>query len=223
MKMTRTILLLMILATVLTACDALPFNIGPTPLPNTLVYEAPVTFVIKKDSMLGGTTLAYSGKNEAGSARLMIAGQVAPKQVGDSVDWKGSPAPNISVNLSARVITYDDQVLTLGGVARLEIKNFVVQPGGTSGTALIEFSAPVTFNLSKGEIVPGSNLSYVGATPNGAQFAGVEGYPYRKTLDSITYTGRLAPKVFLRHDLRLVRFTDTDAVVGGTAKIIVEQ
>jgi hypothetical protein len=98
-----------------------------------------------------------------------------------------------------------------------------VQPGGTVGTSLVEFNAPATFNLAKNESVPGTNLTYAGSTADGARFLGVEGVPYRKTLDSIQYNGRLAPKVYLRLDLRLIRFTETDAVVGGTAKIIVEQ
>ncbi|MBI5305828.1 MAG: hypothetical protein HY868_27115 [Chloroflexi bacterium] len=222
--MTRTILLMLVMLTMLTACDALPFGgNAATPPPNTLIYEAPVSLTVKKDSPLSGTAIGYQGKSDTGAARVTIAGQSAPKQVGDSVDWQGTPVPNVDLKLALRVLTFDDQSVTFAGTARIEIRNIAIQPGGSPGKAMLEFNAPVTFNLSKGETVLGSNVSYVGATPNGAQFAGVEGFPYRKTLDSIQYNGRISPKVYLRHDLRLIRFTDTDAVVGGTAKIIIEQ
>lgn len=223
--MTRMILLMLLTALLLTACDALPFIGGnaATPPPNTLIYEAPVTLTVKKDTPLGGTAIGYQGKSDTGAARVTIAGQIAPKQVGDSVDWAGSPTANVALKLTTRVLSFDDAGVTLAGLARIEIRNVGVQPGGAVGKPLLEFNAPVTFSLSKAETIPGSNVSYVGSTPNGAQFAGVEGYPYRKTADSLQYNGRLAPKVYLRHDLRVVRFTETEAVVGGTAKITIEQ
>ncbi len=222
--MIRTMLILVLTMTLMTACDLLPSGgNAATPAPNTLTYEAPVTLTVKKDSSLTGTAIGYQGKSDTGAARVTIAGQIAPKQIGDSVDWQGVPAPNVDLKLAMRVVTFDEQSITFAGTARIEIKNVAVQPGGAPGKVMLEFNAPVTFNLSKGETVLGSNVAYIGSTPNGAQFAGVEGYAYRKTLDSIQYNGRLSPKVYLRHDLRLIRFTDTDAVVGGTAKIIIEQ
>lgn len=222
--MIRTMLILVLTMTLMTACDLLPSGgNAATPAPNTLTYEAPVTLTVKKDSSLTGTAIGYQGKSDTGAARVTIAGQIAPKQIGDSVDWQGVPAPNVDLKLAMRVVTFDEQSITFAGTAQIEIKNVAVQPGGTAGKAMLEFNAPVTFNLSKNEIVPGSNLTYIGSTPNGAQFAGVEGFPYRKTLDSIQYNGRITSKVYLRHDLRLIRFTDTDAVVGGTTKIIIEQ
>ncbi|CAG0946777.1 hypothetical protein ANRL1_03256 [Anaerolineae bacterium] len=218
----KRLVVIVAMAIALTGCDALPFASTPQPA-NTLAYEAPVSLTIKKDTQLNGTSIAYNGKTETGSAKLVIAGLAAPKQVADTVDWEGTPAPNASVKLSTRVVSYDDQAITLVGTARIAIKDVKIQPGGLPGTPLIEFNAPVTFNLSKNEFALGSNIAYAGSTPNGAQFLGVEGYPYRKTLDSIQYNGRLTSKVFLRLDLRLIRFTETDAVVGGTAKIIIEQ
>ncbi|MBI5652124.1 MAG: membrane lipoprotein lipid attachment site-containing protein [Chloroflexi bacterium] len=220
--MKKTILILGF-ALALTACTALPF-FGATPLPpNVLAYEAPVSLTIKKDTLLPGTTLAYNGKSETGAARLMIAGQLAPKQVADNVEWQGSPAPNLTIKLATRVATFDDSAITLIGTAHVEIKDIKPQAGGTPGTPLIEFGPLVTYSLAKNEFVPGTNLAYTGSTANSAQFIGVEGVPYRKSGDSIQYNGRLAPKVFLRLDLRLIRFTETDAVVGGQAKIIIEQ
>jgi hypothetical protein len=217
-----TVLIFILLGTLATACGLIPGAATPLP-PNVLVYDAPITLTIKKDSLLPGTTLAYNGKSETGAARLMIAGQLAPKQVADNVEWQGSPVPNIALKLATRVATFDDNAITLLGTAHVEIKDVKPQPGGVPGTTLIEFGPFVTYSLAKNEFVPGTNLAYVGSSDNGAQFIGVEGIPYRKTGDSIQYNGRLAPKIFLRLDLRLIRFTDADAQVGGQAKIIIEQ
>jgi hypothetical protein len=207
----------------LSACSALPFfNAAPTPV-NRLAYDAPVSLSIKNGSILPGTMIAYTGKADNGAAKILIAGLLAPKQVADTVDWEGTPAPNVSLRLNTRVAAYDDQSITLIGTAHVDIASVTVQPGGTPGPALIEFGAPVTFSLKPNEIVPGTNLAYAGATTNGAQFLGLEGYPYRKQLDSLQYVGRLNQKVFLRFDLRVVNYSDTNVVLGGTANIRVEQ
>jgi hypothetical protein len=87
----------------------------------------------------------------------------------------------------------------------------------------MEFSAPVTYSLKKDEMIPGSRMVYAGPTPNGAQFLGLEGYPYRKQLDSLQSLARLNPRVFLQLDLRVVSYSESAIVVGGTAKITIEE
>ncbi len=205
-------------------CANLPLPFAPTPLPpNTLVYDAPTTWTIKAGNILPGTSIVYQGKTETGQAQLFIAGLYAPKQIADTVDWQGTPAPNVNLKLTTRVATFDAQAITLAGTARIQVSNVTIQPGGTAGTPLLEFNAPVTLSLKKDELVTGTNIVYAGATPDGAQFLGVEGYPYRKQLDSLQYVGRINPKVFLRLDLRVVNFSDTGVTLGGTANIKIEQ
>lgn len=197
---------------------------GGTPTPaNLMTFDAPVTFNIKTGSLLPGTSIAYQGKTETGSAKVMLAGLPAPKQTADSVDWSGNLAPNVSARLTTRVATFDDQSITLAGTVRLEISNIDVKPGGTAGKELVEFTVPVvTYQLAKNQIIPGTNLAYAGSTPDGAQFLGVEGYPYRKQFDSLQYVGHLAPKVFLRLDLRVLNFSDSSATLAGPAHIRIE-
>jgi hypothetical protein len=214
---------LMLTLVCLSACSALPFlSTAPTPV-NRLAYDAPVSLSIKTGSILPGTMIAYTGKNENGAAKILIAGLLAPKQTADTVDWEGTPTPNVLVRLNTRVATYDEQSITLIGTGHVEISNIAIQPGGAPGTALLDFNAPITFSLAKNEIVPGTNLAYAGSTTNGAQFLGVEGYPYRKQLDSLQYVGRLNSKVFLKLDLRVLNFSEDSAVLGGTANVRVEQ
>jgi hypothetical protein len=200
----------------------LPFNPAPLP-PNTLAYDAPVTLTVKAGTLLPGTSIAYQGKTETGQAKVLIAGLLAPKQTADTVDWQGAPAPGVNVKLTTRVATYDDQTLTLAGSAHIEISDVMIRPGGAPGAALMEFSAPVTYSLKKDEMIPGSRMVYAGPTPNGAQFLGLEGYPYRKQLDSLQSLARLNPRVFLQLDLRVVSYSESAIVVGGTAKITIEE
>ena len=203
----------------------IPLPFEPTPLPpNMLVYDkTPVSLTIKTGTLLPGTSIAYQGKTETGQAKVLMAGLLAPKQVADTVDWQGTPVPNVNLKLTTRVATFDEQSITLAGTARIEISNVTVQPGGASGTAQLEFKAPVTFSVKHGEFIPGTRLAYAGSTAEGAQFLGLEGYPYRKQLDSLQYAGRLNPKVFLQLDLRVLSYSETGVVLGGTANIKIEQ
>lgn len=203
-------------------CSALPFPGSPTPV-NAIIYDTPVMFNIKSGAFLLGTSIAYQGKTDTGSAKVMLAGLLAPKQVADSVDWSGSLASNVTTKLSLRVTTFDDQSLNLAGTAHIEVANIDIKPGGTPSKELIEFDMPlVTYQLDKNKIVPGTNLVYAGSTPDGAQFLGIEGYPYRKQFDSLQYVGHLSSKVFLRLDLRVLNFSDTSVTLAGPARLRIE-
>ncbi len=210
------------LVLVISGCSLNPLASSPPLPPNTLVYDAPVSMTIKNGALLPGTAIAYGGKTDTGAGKVLIAGLAAPKQVGDSVDWQGSPVPEVAIHLATRVATFDQQSITLVGTAHIEIKNVSVKPGGSAGTVLMEFNAPVSVSLQKNELIPGSNLAYGGSTTEGAKFLGVDGYPYRKTLDSLQYLGRLNPKVFLELNLRVTSFSDTSVLLVGTADIKIE-
>lgn len=206
----------------LISCDALPLPGAPTPV-NTVTYDTPISFNIKAGSILPGTSIAYQGKTETGSAKVMLSGLPAPKQTADSVDWDGVLSPNVTAKLALRVASFDAQSITLAGTAHIEVKSIDVKPGGTAGKTLVEFDMPVvTYQLDKNKLVPGTNLAYAGSTPDGAQFIGVEGYPYRKQFDSLQYVGHIAPKVFLRLDLRILNFSESSVTLAGPARLVVE-
>ncbi|MEW5719528.1 MAG: hypothetical protein AB1817_12925, partial [Chloroflexota bacterium] len=116
---------------IIVGCSAIPIPLpfAPTPLPpNTLLYDnVPVSLTIKIGTLLTGTSIAYQGKTETGQAKVLISGLLAPKQVADTVDWQGTPVPNVNLKLTTRVATFDDQSLVLAGTARLEISNVTVQ------------------------------------------------------------------------------------------------
>lgn len=210
----------------LTGCDVVQSLLGQTaPSSNSvtmLIYDAPISLTIKTGTLLPGTTIAYNGKTASGAARVLLVGLEAPKKTGDTLDWQGSPVPNVQIKLTTRVLTFDDQSLTVAGTAHIELSNITIQPSGTQGQVLIEFSAPVSYTLAKSQTIPGSNVSYLGMTAEGAQFGGVQGYAFRKQLDSLEYNGRVLPKVLLRLDLRVISFSNEGAVLGGTANIKLE-
>ncbi len=211
-------------ALLLAGCDAIQSFLPPssTAPANTLVYDAPVSLTIKKDSLLPGTTIAYGGRTETGAAKVLLAGVIAPKKIADTLDWEGAPVANTKVKLTTRVISFDDNALTVGGTARIELNNISIQPGGAAGTVMLEFAAPVSYTLIKGQAMPGSNIAFVGMSADGAQFAGLQGFAFRKQLDSLEYDGRILPKVYLRLDLRVISFSADGAVLGGTANIKLE-
>lgn len=218
--MSRWVFILTPLA--LIGCNAISLPGSPTPT-NTLTYDAPVTFNIKTGTLLPGTSIAYQGKTETGSAKVLLSGVLAPKQTADSVDWTGLLTLNVTAKLNLRVTTFDDQSLNLAGTAHIEVENIDIKPGGTPTKELIEFELPlVTYQLAKNKIVPGTNIVYAGGTPDGAQFLGIEGYPYRKQFDSLQYLGHLAPKVFLRLDLRVLNFSDSSVTLAGPARLRIE-
>jgi hypothetical protein len=225
--MTRCLALSMILigmTCMASACDALPFLPRTTSSTvNGLTYDAPVTLTVKSGALLPGTTIAYGGKTTTGAAKVLITGLVAAKQTGDSVDWQGIPAPDVNVSLSTRVVTFDDQGINLFGTAHIEIGKVVLKPGDLPGSPLMEFSAPVSYSLAKDAFIPGTTVAFAGVGADGAQFLGIEGYPYRKSLDSLQYTGQLNPKAFLKLDLRLINYSDSGVVLGGTANIRISQ
>ena len=211
------------LVLVISGCSLNPLAPSAPLSPNALIYDAPVSLTIKNGTLLPGTSIAYGGKDNAGAGKVLIAGLAAPKQIGDSVDWQGSPAPEVTVRLATRVVTFDQESMTLVGTAHIEIKNVSVKPGGAAGNVLMEFNAPVSVSLQKNELIPGSNIAYGGSTAEGAKFLGLESYPYRKTLDSLQYSGRLSPHVILQLNLRVTSFSDTSVLLVGTADIKIEQ
>ena len=171
---------------------------------------------------LPGTDIKYIGKTEQG-AQMSIGGQTAIKRSLDSLTWHGDVAPGVNVDYSLRILTFDSQSLDTGGTAKVVLAS--VKPQAASPTSLpkdaLTFKGVVSYNVPKGKTIPGTTISYEGKTPDGAKLGGIEGYALRKQADSILWTGRLADKVFLGLDLRVVLFTDSSLRTTGTATLYI--
>ncbi len=83
-------------------------------------------------------------------------------------------------------------------------------------------TVPVLYWVDRGKAIPGTTLTYQGKTDQGALLGGVEGYPYRKTADSILWEGRLRDRVWLQLEGRTGLFDDDRLQVLGLATVWVD-
>ena len=186
-----------------------------------LAYEAPVKLTVKAGEDIPGTDIQYVGVAENQGAELLIGGQQAFKQKGDSLDWAGTPVPGADVKLTLRIAWYDDQAMHVIGTARLKIDHPTVAPVTVPTSALMTYYAPVAYGMATGALIPGTLYSYVGVTDEGAELSGIEGYPYRKSGDSIVWHGKLRDGVYLKLNVRVVQYDDQGLRVAGIATIVI--
>ncbi len=187
--------------------------------PLELYYTAPFETGIEKGSNLPGTGIRYVGLSDRG-AEVLIDDQTAFKQKGDSLVWKGSPAQNVDLDLSLRVLWFTEEKLYVGGTAEMTVRDPVPVAASAPTEAPMKYSnAPVTYHVSKGSFIPGTLVKYVGQVEEGIELEGVEGYPYRKFGDSIVWEGKLCEKVFLQLNVRVLLITESSISVAGTATV----
>ena len=183
-----------------------------------LDYNLPTAMRIKLGQTITGTDIRYERFDERG-AYLLIKGQQALKRKGDSVDWSGELRPGVTAKLTMRVAWFTEAELDLAGVAKITVKDIAPRQGSIATSSPLKYAGPVAYSVGKGANIPGSTLSYVGRSDEGAQLAGVEGYPYRKGGDSIVWEGTLRDGVYLRLDLRAVQYDDKGLRVAGIATL----
>lgn len=194
-----------------------------TVTPRQITFSGPITVRISSGGMFPGTNIKYLGKTSDDRANVAIGELAAPKKSGDSLNWSGAPLPFSLVNLQTRVVSYDDSNLNLVGKVDIIIQTPQPSLGQGESDSIMEFTLPATYNLTRGAMVPGTTLAYVGKSAEGAQFVGIEGYPFRQTLDSVVWTGHLRERIFLKADLRVAFYGDTSADLVGTMVIRFEK
>jgi hypothetical protein len=184
-----------------------------------LAYTAPVEISVKAGENLPGTSIRYVGKSEKG-AEVLIAGQHAFKQNGDSLDWKGDPVEGASVDLSLRILRFTEDTLYLVGTGKVVVRQPNPQPAFIQTDWPLKFAnAPVTYGVARNEYIPGTTVEYLGKEEEGAHLGGIDGYPYRKGADSILWEGKIREKVYLRLNVRVLYIGENSLRVGGTADI----
>lgn len=184
----------------------------------SLTYNGPTEQTVAPGEAIPGSNIRFVSYSDAG-AEVMINDQGALKKVGDSLDWKGTPVPGVQVEMAQRIVAVNAQRLqTVGTVkvtvadVRPELATFPVKPA-------FDYKVAVSYTVRKGETVPGTLLSYKGRAEDGAEFAGVNGYPYRKIGDSLTWAGRLRSNAYLDMTLRVIAYGDEFVTLGGLATI----
>lgn len=183
-----------------------------------LVYTGPTERGVAAGQFFPGTDIQYVASG-SGSAIVLMGSQQAKKKIGDSLDWDGSPLDGVALRLTQRIVWFDEETLHAAGTATLAIEDVHPVSMAYPNQATIAYKLPTTHNVARGEVIPGTTLSYAGATSDGAKLAGAEGFPYRKIADSITWEGRLREGVFVQLTLRVVFYDERQLQVAGLATI----
>jgi len=192
-----------------------------TPSGEELVLEGPVEMGIEVGERLPGTPVELLSITD-GTARVSIAGALAEKKVGDSLDWSGTVREGVELKLALRIIWIGEDELRTAGTARLRIRGPAPAPQTIVSEPPIHYALPMTAAVKRYQPVPGTTVTYLGKDPDrGAVFGGVAGYPYRKVADSLTWEGQLREGVLARHELRVILFTDDQAQVGGIVHVYI--
>ena len=210
-----TLVVLGLLLSFLPACQRQPEG-GPL----ELIYIAPFETGIERGSDLPGTGIRYLGLSDKG-AEILIDDQTAFKQKGDSLGWKGNPVGNVDLNLSLRVLWVTEETIYVGGTARATVRDPMPEAASIPTEPPVKYSnAPVTYQVKKGDYIPGTLVKYVGKQEEGIELSGVEGYPYRKLGDSVVWEGKLLEGAFLQLNVRVLFIAEDFINVTGTAALL---
>lgn len=199
-----------LLALVLAGCPATSSGV--------LTYNGPTEQTVQVGATIPGSNIRYVGYSEAG-AEVLINDQRALKKVGDSLDWKGTPVPGVQVEMAQRILAANAQRLQTVGTVKVTVSDVRPELATFPDKPAFDYKVAVSYTVRKGEVIPGTLISYKGKTEEGAEFAGVSGYPYRKLGDSLTWTGRLRSNTYLDMTLRVIAYGDEFVTVGGLATI----
>ncbi len=185
-----------------------------------LSYSGPVSLTIKKGEKLPYAEISYLGLGPQG-AEVLIKGQKAVKQRGDSLSLESPLLPGVDLKLETRIVNFDSKALNSAGIFTLRIREPQPAPAPPPKEAPIKFTAPAGYKVNRGELIPGTTVRYGGKEAEGAKFEGIEGYPYRKAGDSLVWTGKLKEKVYLVLNVRVIYYNEDAAFLSGTAEIII--
>lgn len=185
---------------------------------DSLTYNGPTEQTVASGETVPGSNIRYVGYSDAG-AEVLINDLPAVKLVGDSLDWKGEPVPGVQVEMAQRILAANAQRLQTVGTVKVTVADVRPELAPYPDKPAFDYKVAVTYTVRKGETVPGTLLSYKGKAEDGAEFAGVSGYPYRKMGDSLTWAGRLRGNTYLDMTLRVGAYTDEFVTLGGLATI----
>jgi hypothetical protein len=173
---------------------------------------------VRPGDLVPGTDTRYVGRTAEG-AEFLVAGQRIVKQKADSLDWAGSPVPGVELDLKLRIIWFTEDALYAAGKAELTISDVAPRASAIPGDAPLSYQAPVHYSVPVEGTLPGTTLTYEGEDAAGAQFSGVDGYPYRRQGDSLRWEGWVRSNVAVKHELRLVQHDEQSARLMGVVRL----
>ena len=180
-----------------------------------ILYETSVS----AGESIPGTELKYVGLAD-GRAQVLIKGQQAAKQKGDSLSWKGSVRDDVDLELALRVLWYTEDTLRVAGTAKVTVRNPNPVKAEIPEDAPLHFAnAPAVYTVKRGDYIPGTTLEYLERSEKGAKLGGVDGYPYFKTGDSVVWEGQIHDGVYLQLNVRVGMITEGTLTLAGTANL----
>jgi hypothetical protein len=183
-----------------------------------LTYNGPTEQTIPMNGSLPGSNIRYAGYSPEG-ATVVINDQQAVKKVGDSLDWQNEVVPGVKVSMAQRIVAANEQRLQTVGTVRVVVSDARPEIAQFPDNPAYRYKVAVSYTVRKGDRIPGTQITYQGKTDNGAEFAGVSGYPYRKLGDSVSWTGRLRGNAYLDMTARVTVYTDDFVTLVGLADI----
>lgn len=220
---------LYILFSMIVAACSLPL-IGEQDATPTLSPDEAVTFnipifnkILAAGESIPATQMTYLGR-EGPAYKVTIDGQEALKRVGDSFQWRGIIAPGVASRYNLRIspTLIGEEMLAIGSV-ELHVFNPVpfekADPGSAYSDGLHFGSVKIDNRVSLGGQVPGTPFVYEGMTADGAQFSGVDGYPYRVLGDSLFWGGSLRDNVDVSYEMRVASINEEQVRLIGLAQI----
>jgi len=187
----------------------------------SLRYDLPSTISVDVGGYVPGTNIQYLGMSDRG-AHVLLGDQIAYKKFGDSLDWSGTVVNGTDVELTLRVLHVGDTSLKLVGKSELTITDVVPTAAQITKESDINYGGLVTYSIAQGEAIPGSTVIYEGFDTEGVILSGIEGYPYRKTGDSIAWEGTLRSDVEIALNVRVVYYNENKLYVSGTVNLWLE-
>lgn len=185
--------------------------------PGAISYSGPTEYSLSVGDRLPGTDIVLTAITDSG-AEFQIAGMRSVRSLGDSLDYDGD-WPGISgVTYNARFRLYyiGSNSVRAAGVHRFVIHDIQpVEANVTIGNNGLRM--PYTVNVSTGQPIAGTTLSYGGQDDRGGIINGLPAgdYPYRKIGDSISWTGYVRADIPVQYNIRMLYYDNSRAQVGG--------
>ena len=188
---------------------------------NRLPYAGPVEIQVAKGDFLPGTDIQYLGKSAEG-AQVAIGDKTEAKELDDPLDWRGDMVRGASVDQTVRVTAITEDTLFTDGTVRIIVSNPTLEAEPANTSAPVHYQLPVGYHVDKGATIPGTTITYLGTTDEGAHLDGPEGQTYRAVNDSIVWEGKLREGIWILLDLTVMQITDETLDVLGTADLWIE-
>ncbi|MCB0112417.1 MAG: hypothetical protein KDE53_41115 [Caldilineaceae bacterium] len=189
--------------------------------PGAISYSGPTEYSLSVGDRLPGTDIVLTAITDNG-AEFQIAGMRSVRNLGDSLDYDGdwSGIGGVSYNARFRLYYIGSSSVRAAGVHRFVIRD--IQPVEADVTVNGNtLRMPFTVNVSTGEQIAGTTLSYGGQEERGGIINGLPAgdYPFRKIGDSISWKGYVRGDIPVQYNIRMLYYDDSRAQVGGIVTV----